>query len=210
MEDTSYMPYEGAGFLLKFASQYVLGIRIRKPDDKDQTPEVEYIGGKVEAADNNNPAITARNELLEELGYDILDADWLNRVRVLRTFQPFSKKWIWCFELELSCNELFKLMRADHELRYGGWDPSEECDFRPLTGRTSVSRKALAGLVVASALDFHNIIREFSTTIPNSGNRMRDAKNTKLQLYTTHFNGTHQESYRIRAFNMVIFEEHMK
>ena len=45
---------------------FVLGIRIKKPKDlaKDPTPEVEYMGGKIEAEDGNDPLQTAYKDLL--------------------------------------------------------------------------------------------------------------------------------------------------
>lgn len=52
-----FMPYEGAGFLLKYKDNYILGIRNKKPEEKDQTIEVEYMGGKIEPSDNNDPSL---------------------------------------------------------------------------------------------------------------------------------------------------------
>lgn len=64
------------------------------------------MGGKIEPeADQNKPANTARAELIEELGADILDDSWQDRAHVIHVFQPFSQKWIWCFRLELNKTE---------------------------------------------------------------------------------------------------------
>lgn len=40
-----HLPYEGAGFILAYESDILLGIRIKKPEDlkKDPTVEIEYM-----------------------------------------------------------------------------------------------------------------------------------------------------------------------
>ena len=199
------MPYEGAGFLLKHGGRFILGVRVKKPDDTDKTPEVEYAGGKVDLADGNRPAKTAENELIEELGTRILDADWEQRAVIRHTYQPFTKKWIWCFELELRNTELQRVIDADSVLRL--WNPAETRDFTVLTGRSEPSRKALAEIVSASVRDFTQLLGEFHA-IPASANRMSDAKKFTGKLPVVNLDGTGQREYRIRAFNMVIFEEH--
>jgi len=202
-----FLPYEGAGFLLKYNDRYILGVRIKKPEDKDQTPEVEYAGGKVEAADGGDPSVTAHNELIEELGMDILDDNWRERARIMHTFQPFSKKWIHCFEYSLNDREYGKLLTAAINLK--NWDPSEKRDFSALTGRKEPSRKALAEIVTTSVNDFQSLIRAFSA-IPKSENRMGDAKKFNGKLSVISLDGGNARDYRVRAFNMVIFEEHFQ
>lgn len=98
-----YFPYEGAGFLLSFNDFVILGQRIKKAEDlaKDPVTELEYMGGKIDPQDGNDPYKTASAELAEELGADILEKDWATskRLNIVHMFQPFSKKWIWCFVL---------------------------------------------------------------------------------------------------------------
>jgi hypothetical protein len=200
-----FLPYEGAGFLLRYADRFILGIRIKKADDKDQTPEVEYAGGKNELADKNIPSRTAHSELIEELGMDVLDPDWQERAVILHTFQPFSKKWIWCFDLALNPNEYARVLAADAALK--NWDPTQTRDFSALTGRSQPARKALAEIVSVSVADFTNHVQKFSL-VPKSDNRMSDAKKFDQKLKVVALDGSSERDFRVRGFNLVIFEEH--
>src|SRR5271163_349108 len=107
-----YMPYEGAGFLMYYEDNFVLGTRIKKPEDlvKDPILEIEYMRGKIDPEDNNDPLKTAYNELVEEIGVDILEKDWNTRITPIQTFQSISKKYIWCCLLKLSKKEYSNLV----------------------------------------------------------------------------------------------------
>jgi len=206
-----HMPYEGAGFLLTRDGNVILGERIKKEKDlkKDPTPELEYMGGKVEPTDID-PYDTARCELTEELGQDILSADWVGRAQVIHIFQPFSKKWIWCFRLELNDNEYDRLVSAAHALK--AWPNAEMRDFSKLTGRAEPARKALRRLVTVPNVDLVEYCTLFNRMdTQNDGNRMKDAKDFRAQcnLGGVDLLDQHTEvKMPLRAFNTVMFAQH--
>lgn len=210
MNDSLHMPYEGAGFLLTRVGHVVLGKRIKKESDllKDSTIEVEYMGGKAEPEyDQNDPHRTARAELAEELGGDILQSDWKERAKVEHIFQPFSKKWIWCFRLELTLKEYHALLKQNTILR--DWPQDEERNFKALTGRDSSCRKALDGIYFCSVHIFHWYLKTFhQTPTTNSGNRMKDAKEFGKTHSLAVWNPAEErmETYPLRGFNTVMFE----
>ena len=198
--------YEGAGFILynKFTKDFVLGV-------SSTTGELEYMGGKPEG--NELPHQTAFNELVEELGGNPLDEDWQTRVQVLHIFQPFSKKWIWCFFLSLSSTELEKVKQLSKDL--DSWPMDLEKDFSSITGRPKPARKAITSIVSIYDNDFFNYIKNF-TEWPQTKNRMADAKlygaheSTKLlDGVIFHNYNVHVESKKLRGFNCVIFEQHL-
>lgn len=202
----SHMPYEGAGFLLSHKGQVLLGRRIKKEEDlkKDPTPEVEYFGGKIDEEDKNDPYATAFNELVEETGQYILDDDWKQRTSIIHIFQPFSKKWIWCFRLELNEREYSKFVEANKLLVH--WNVSE---MRTFVGRSTPARKSILSFVSVSEADFKAYVQRFTDTVPKSKNRLNDAKEYRLTntLKATSLsdpNDTNQIA--LRAFNIVIFE----
>ncbi len=206
-----HMPYEGAGFLMYFAGKFILGIRIKKPEDaaKDPTVEVEYMGGKPEKEDQNDPLKTAFNELVEEVGRDVLEDDWRQRTIPIHTFQKFSKKWIWCTLLKLTQVEYDRLKGADSD--HDNWDVSETLDLSSITRRTAPTRKAISRFVEVEASELINYIKNFSI-VDTSNNRMNDAKgyrNTFPHLTVTSLFSRAQSSHPLRAFNTVIFEEHV-
>jgi hypothetical protein len=207
-----HMPYEGAGFLMHHEGKFILGIRIKKPEDvvKDPTVEVEYMGGKPEKEDTNDPLTTAFNELAEEVGRNVLDADWRQRTVPIHTFQKFSKKWIWCTLLRLTRTEYNRLLVADYE--HDNWNVSETRDLSSVTGRTTPARKAVSRFVELEASDLTTYIQNFSE-VSASNNRMNDAKtfrNTSPPLKVTSLFSRTTSSHPLRAFNTVIFEEHVR
>lgn len=136
-----YFPYEGAGFLLSFNDFVILGQRIKKAEDlaKDPVTELEYMGGKIDPQDGNDPYKTASAELAEELGADILEKDWATskRLNIVHMFQPFSKKWIWCFCLDLTPEEFARLREACRQL--DDWPRDKLVSFENITGRTTLA-----------------------------------------------------------------------
>jgi hypothetical protein len=205
-----HFPYEGAGFLMYHEKEFVLGIRVKKPQDviKDPTVEVEYMGGKLEKEDDNNPLKTAYNELVEEVGNDILDPDWKTRVVPIHTFQKFSKKWIWCCLLRLTKKEYDNILAADkihHE-----WKNAETRDLSKITGRSAPVRKAISSFVTVDAKDLLQYIENFSKVVVTE-DRMKDAKTYREnKLKITRMSSGEILELPLRAFNTVIFEEHVK
>lgn len=155
------LPYEGAGFILTYRGRAFLGKRIKKPEDvaKDPTEEVEYPGGKRENTEQIS-LHTAYRELVEELGCNILVGGWSSRVTFLPTFQPFSKKWIHCFLLELTEEEYSNLKSASKHLN--NWNASETRDFCLLTGSDEPVRKALECMGWVSLGEMQALIEAFS------------------------------------------------
>ncbi len=206
--------FEGAGFLLSYKSNFVLAARIKKQGDVDPIEEVEYMGGKPEGAET--PHETAYNELVEECGGEFLDADWPTRCTELHTFQPFSKKWIWCFQLELTDAEFERLIDLDAKL--DSWSVDKTCDFSAITkrapaeGEEAGTRKAVQGLLVASKRDVVKYLLDFCN-IPASANRMKDAKayGTREDILFTCSRIIRSDVHyrrRLRGFNLVMFETH--
>lgn len=205
-----YMPYEGAGFLLGCDDQIILGIRKKKPEDlaKDATREIEYMGGKPELADGNDPAQTAWAELAEELGISILDADWKFRTRVIHIYQPFSKKWIWCHMIRINCKERELLDQAARELNTRDyWD--NEYPFRSWTNREGPVRQSLDAIVTVSLADMVDYVAKFAAA-PNSGNRMKDAKafGQSHTLPSRDYVTGELGEFPLRGFNLVMWEQH--
>ena len=189
-KNTDYLPFEGAGFLLSFEGAYVFGKRLGS--DQKETGELEYMGGKVE--EGETPSQTAERELCEELGgASILDSNWQDRANIFHTFQPFSKKWIWIFRLELTECEKLRLDKAEQILEK--WDATEKKFFNG-----QLCRKAISSIIYVAQKTFREYSDKFSTTHV-SKNRMKDAKNfgKENKIY---------DEYSIRGFNLVIFEEH--
>lgn len=205
METNTHMPYEGAGFLLSYKGNIILGVRQKKPEDwaKDPVDEVEYMGGKPEAADNNDPHLTAQNELTEEVGAPILSANWADRARIVHIFQPFSKKWIWCFRLELQDQEYQRLLEAAKELDTRTWDVS----FQGWTGRANPVRRALKTIVTTPVQSLTDYIRVFSQW-PATENRMKDAKDFRaaLQIQVMDTITSKPSAFPLRGFNAVLWE----
>lgn len=208
----SHMPYEGAGFLMYYETSFVLGIRIKKAEDvaKDPTVELEYMGGKPEAADNNEPLKTAYNELVEEVGAPFLEGDWRSRVTPIHTFQKFSKKWIHCSLLRLTKVEFERLVVLDAS--HDQWDVATTYDLSAETGRPALVRKAIKAFVRVDGADLAQYIHGF-TAVADSGNRMSDAKTYRgsaKPLKATRLSTREITEHPLRAFNTVIFEEHAK
>ena len=210
MENT-HMPYEGAGFLLYYQNLFVLGIRYKKEADmkKDPTPEVEYMGGKIEVEDENDPLKTAFRELVEEIGQPILEDDWKSRVTPIHTYQPFSQKWIHCSLLQLNENEYNKIFEVDKV--HDAWPTDETRDLSSITGRSEPVRKAISAFVTVTKDQLLEYMYGFSKT-PASKNRMADAKayrNSAKPLVVTRMSTNETFEYPLRGFNTVIFEEHV-
>lgn len=138
----TYMPYEGAGFLLTYMGNVILGQRIGKETQKP-TGEYEYMGGKPDPEDHNSPYLTANAELVEEVGGTFLRPGWSDRAELIHIFQPVSQKWIWCFKLELDADEFRSLRQLAIEL--DSWPIDETRDLSTLTNRKTPVRKALEG-----------------------------------------------------------------
>jgi hypothetical protein len=211
--EPTHMPYEGAGFLLRYNGAPVLGLRRKKEADKakDATLELEYMGGKVEEADQNDPFRTAYNELAEELGALVLDPDtWRSRAVPLHIFQPFSQKWIWCFLYDLNVEEWKRLRIAAADLKGATdkWDRAEP--YASWTGRAPVPvRQSLDGIYLCDPASMRAYMAGFAA-MPASKNRMADAKayRESAKLSATHLvNGTKVE-IPLRAFNTVMWEAH--
>lgn len=207
------MPYEGAGFLLSYKENILLGQRIKKAEDlaKDPTPEIEYFGGKIDQEDKNDPYATAFNELVEEVGIPILDAFWKQRVVPVHIFQPFSKKWIWCFRLELTDQEYARFVAANDALKH--WPVDETKNFAPITGRTTSVRKSITTFVSVPLQTFRAYIAKFTATVQKSKNRLTDAKEyrSKETLHAVQLSDSNAKlDIALRAFNIVIFEEHFQ
>ena len=207
----NHIPYEGAGFLLRYQNDFILGIRIKKPEDaaKDPTIELEYMGGKPDKEDLDNPLTTAYAELVEEIGAPVLDDDWQSRLVPIHTFQKFSKKWIQCELLDLTETEYKRIVAADS--LHDQWDVKDTRDLSAITGRATPVRKAISAFVRVSAADLTRYIADFALVL-NSGNRMTDAKqyrNTAKALPATRLSTGAVSAHPMRAFNTVIFEEHV-
>lgn len=205
-----YKPYEGAGFFLKYNQNVLLGRRLKKNEDikKDPTEEFEYFGGKVEESDLNDPFNTAYSELTEELGMDILSSDWKNRVKQVHIYQPFSKKWIWCFVLDLTSDEYIKIVLADYQL--DNWNDNVTKIFNN-TSRKTPTRKALHCIVAVNNKDFIEYIINFNLTT-KTNNRMKDAKeygNNNMLTGTRISNQSIVYKYPLRGFNTVMFENNI-
>lgn len=210
MSTDTFLPYEGAGFLLHYNENFVMGVRIKKAGDlvKDPITEVEYMGGKPEPTDNNDPLQTAYNELVEEVGTVILEADWKSRITPLHTFQPFSKKWIWCILLKLTKAEYANLMITD--MSTDSWPISETRDFSALTGRPEYVRKAISAFVQVSSVRMLSYVSQFRD-LPGTDNRMKDAKlfqTSRDPLHLTRLSTGQVYELPLRAFNLVIMEKH--
>jgi len=206
-----HLPYEGGGFLLTYKGNVILGNRIKKPEDlaKDPILEVEYFGGKPEPEDENDPLRTAYNELVEEVGQNILNTTWRNHIVPIHIFQPFSKKWIWCSMLEVTDDEYQRLIEADRAL--DSWNVDEKRDFSKLTGRKTLVRKAIAKLVSAPTSELCEYITQFST-VPKSKNRLADAKAYRDKTFKVSRISDTKDTmqFPLRAFNTVIFEDHVE
>ncbi len=222
--DVPTSEYEGAGFFLVHGDNFILSARVKKAKDAEKDPikEVEHFGGKREDCDNGDPYQTAYAELVEEAGGDCLYSDWRDRVETLQTFQPFSKKWIWCFLLRLTDDEHHELTKLDKA--HDDWQIGETRSFFTLTGREEPARKAIEGIATASTdavMKYIEDFREFH--IPGCDNRMKEAKvfgQDESRLFTCSRlsaekgtgTGTSAGTWvrRLRGFNLVIFEEHIE
>lgn len=216
--DVNKGEYEGSGFLLTYKSKFILSGRVKKEKDRIQDPieEVEYFGGKIEVEDNNDPYKTALAEVIEEAGGEFLRADWKDRVIILHTFQPFSKKWIWCFLLNLTTEEFLTLKKLD--VKHSDWAIGTERSFAELTGRKAPVRKAIDGIAIANQDDVINYVRRFKDFhIEDCIDRMKEAKeygkNEELLFQCERI--SNPESYRsyrrrLRGFNLVMFEQHLE
>ena len=198
--------------MLTYKGNFVLAARIKKEKDRKSDPveEVEYMGGKPEG--DETPYTTAYNELIEESGGSFLDTDWKLRATELHTFQPFSKKWIWCFLLELSDQEYSRLTKLDTEL--DSWDFDNPRDFYKLTGRKEPAVKGISGILQTKHENVLKYLLEF-TKFPKTKNRMKDAKSYGTDPTTKLFECSRLFSSdkvirRVRGFNLVILEQHME
>lgn len=212
MEGVPQSDYEGAGFLLSFMDMAILGERVKKPDDlaKDPTLEFEYMGGKRDKDDHDDPFTTALSELIEELGGLLIDtSDWEERASIVHIFQPFTKKWIWCFRLKLNQSEFNAITSASAALQ--SWDLTELRNMSHLTGRSTPVRKGLSRLVAVSLDELSQYVNDFNRfPTRNEGNRMKDAKEyrstrSKLSGYDLNAISGAPTLNPLRAFNTVIF-----
>lgn len=205
--EVTHLPYEGAGCLLVYNDRIVVGKRIKTTEAlvKDPTEEVEYMGGKVEG--DETPQQTAYNELVEELGVVVLKQDWLERATVKHIWQPFSKKWIWCFVVKLVNEEFAQLCKAASEL--SAWPADEKRNFEKFAGRKEEVRKAIDSLWTVGLDDFRAYLNGFTKNQPATDNRMKDAKkyrDTAALPCTALVDGLTEKAFPLRAFNTVLFE----
>lgn len=204
--------YEGAGFLLIHKQEYIMGIRIKKLEDvaKDPTVEVEYIGGKREKEDNNDPLVTAINELFEELGTPLVwDQPIKDRVEQVSVFQPISKKWIHCYNIELTDNEYEQIVEIDK--LHDSWDPAICRDLSDITKRPGTIRKAIRAFVSLPMQDLYDYVQGMPPR--DDRNRMTVAKEyrfTAPPLKVTRLSTGELFSHPLRAFNTVLFEEQIR
>lgn len=197
--------FEGAGFLFTHKDDVVVVTRINP--DPDAVLEFEYVGGKVEG--DETPDQTAFAEHVEELGMNVIDKDWIARAEPLHTFQPFSKKWIWCYRLELNHDEFERLCQADQKL--ASWPSDEKRCFGHLTGRSELARKAVGGVCVVKWKDLDVYVRTFAQ-IPADKNRMKQAKQYAKDNKLVGHSIMQDKSYirGMRGFNLVVMEKHFK
>lgn len=194
----------------------VLGLRRKKAADaaKDPTPELEYMGGKVEDADLNDPLRTAYAELAEELGALVLDADtWRQRVKPLHIFQPFSKKWIWCLLYDLNDAEFARVREAARDIALGSYKWDVEQPYASWTGRPLTPiRKSLDGIFLCSATSMNAYITGFTRNVPASKNRLTDAKAYREQAKLRAVNIATSDVIELPlcAFNTVLWEQHVE
>jgi 8-oxo-dGTP pyrophosphatase MutT (NUDIX family) len=209
-----FLPFEGAGFSLFHKNSVILCDRIKKKKDAliDSTPELEYVGGKVEA--DETPIETAYAELVEELGGDPLQSDWRERAKRTTTFQPFSKKWIWNYFLELTDAEYDMLCALAVNL--DGWASDTKRSFETLTGRPELARKAVSAIRVVPLDNFIAHIESFAGYgNSDNANRMKDAKAYGRDASVPKLSATLVQdasgtvAHCLRAFNLVLMEQHL-
>ncbi len=198
-----HMPYEGAGFLLTYSNYYILGISIKS------ISEIEYIGGKPEFEDDNDPFQTAFAELVEEVGMNPLEDDWKHRLTPMYLFNGFSDKWIRCENIDLTDLEYSRLLIADRNLSQ--WDVDTLRYFTNQTGRAAPVRKAIRGLVKVDKKALMEYVLNFSR-FPQSKNRCKDAREYQAiatSLFGTRLSTLDVEQYQLRPFNTVLFEDYI-
>jgi hypothetical protein len=188
----------------------VLGLRHKKPADfaKDPTQEVEYMGGKPEKEDGNDPLQTAYAELVEELGSPILASNWRERVCPIHVFQPFSKKWIWCCLLTLTHIEFAALKNAAIQLN--NEEKWEDQSFQQWTGRSNSVLRALDAIYLSPVAEISRYMSGFKQ-MPATKNRLADAKKYREQdkLHVIHLVTGEKSVFPLRAFNAVMWEQHV-
>lgn len=209
-QQEQHKPYEGAGFILKYKDNIVLGLRIKKPADfaKDPTQEVEYMGGKPDKEDGDDPLQTAYAELVEELGGTILDSNWRQHVNPIHIFQPFSKKWIWCLLYQLNDAEFVALKQVAAQLNdTNKWGKS----FSHWTGRATPVSRAIESIYLCPLSEVSRYMSGFKKVL-SSDNRLNDAKKYREQdkLAATHLLTGENASFPLRAFNAVMWEQHVE
>lgn len=200
------IPFNGAGVLLVYEDQFIIGLRLKSPSvlAKDPTEELDFMGGRKEDADQEDPHVTAERELAEECGRKILEIDWRKRSTKL-WFQGNYVTGTWCFLVTLTKNEYDNLVAAD--LEHDNWKDNEP---RIPSGMVKPVKKEISGFVKVPIVDLLNYVKKFTATVKSSGNREFDAKgfrvNNKLKAIRI---GTGQVYERaLRAFNTALVEEH--
>lgn len=198
------LDFEGAGFTLTYKDSVIFVTR-NNPKAGAQ-PVLESVGGKVEG--NETPAQTAFAELVEEIGADILDSDWEIRANTSTTLQPFSKKWIWDFVLELTDIEYGKLVAADKAL--DDWAIEDKKSFKHITGREEEARKAIGEICAVDKKDLIALVTKFSKIEPST-NRMKDAQAFGIEHQLTVRRLTTGKEYTraLRGVKLVILEQHL-
>lgn len=211
--------YEGAGFTLVYGNNFILGCRLKKNKDDDKTSEVEYMSGKIDVDDNNDPYKTSYSELVEGTGGEFLDNDWMNRIETIYCYQPFTNKWIWNNLLRINDNEFKKLKELDKKL--DNWKPGEDngISFESITGRKTPTSKTIECLCFAPIKDVIEYIDGFKAFhIDGYDNRMKEAKqygldDTRLfvckRISAEKGDESSKIKRRIRGYNVVLFEKNM-
>lgn len=191
--------YEGAGFLMKYNGNYIFGKGIERED-------FDIFGGKRDYAADTDAYATAVAELFEELGGPQFDTlTWRDRCKVIEEFQPYTKKWIINYVLELNAAE-YEIVK-DANVRLQSWPDDEVRDYSQTTKRLTPVRKTFRALYLVPENKFNTYIWMFNKH-NRSENRMGDAKEFgmihKLDGYCMITGEI--KTLPLRAYNIVIFE----
>ena len=147
------------------------------------------------------------NELTEEIGCFVLDDDWKSRSIPLHTLQKRSGKWMWCFVIKLTKTEYDRIVKED--ANHDSWLVSDLRDLSNITTRVKPVRKEMSAFVSVDAFEMIKYIRNFSKVL-RSENREADAKLYRVNTLNAKRLSTNELVERpMRAFNTVIFEEHL-
>lgn len=210
MNNTLDLPLSGAGVLLFYNGKVVLGQRLKAPAvlAKDATPEVEFMGGRLEKEDGGDPFTAAEREFTEECGQKILVNDWKSRaLPIYSSGRGVYKTLTCCLLIKLTAFEYESLVNADKE--HDLWKDDKTRNMKHLTGRDALCKKEISGFVSVPFSDLIEYVSKFSKEVPSSGNRELDAKGFRVNtLNVTRLSTGAITKYALRAFNTSIVEEY--